>query len=87
MEEKSREASRSIGHTSNNLQPQTRRSVGKLMSRPQFLEQRQMLGTSKIKIEEDSESGSQMSQINCENKSIEAVPLQSNLDKEAKKSE
>ena len=46
-----------------------------------------MLGTSKIKIEEDSESGSQMSQINVENKSVEAVPLQSSLDKEAKKSE
>ena len=46
-----------------------------------------MFGTSKIKIEEDSESGSQMSQLNCENKSVEAVPLQSSFDKETKKSE
>lgn len=42
-------------------QPQTRRSVGKLMSRPVAIqEQRELLGTSKIKIEEDSENGSQL---------------------------
>ena len=62
MDDRSRDASKSIGHVGCS-QPGTRRSVGKLMSRPQVLqEQRQVLGTSKIKIEEDSENGSQ---LNC----------------------
>ena len=37
MDERSRDASRSIGHNVNS-QPGTRRSVGKLMCRPQILQ-------------------------------------------------
>ena len=56
------------------------------MVRPQA-EQKQVLGTSKIKIEEDSESGSQ---LNCDCKANEPAPSQIShisSDKEAKKSE
>lgn len=53
------------------------------MSRPQNIEQKSVLGTSKIKIEEDSDSVSQV-----QNKSNENIPLQQPiLDKQAKKSE
>ena len=49
-------------------QPQSRRSVGKLLNRPTAIQEKSSLGTSKIKIEEDSENLS--NQNYCDTKGV-----------------